>query len=188
MSSLIATSVSGLVEAVRQVTRRPSNWPEAADRVAGVLDRRLPSGAEVLAGLTTDPLTGVPGQDPARVRSQVLHVEPDGSFSVVALILRPGQETEIHDHVTWCAVAMIQGLEREERFVLEEPGNGTPGRLRSAGLSLSRPGEICAFAPPGDIHRVTNVGSGPSISINVYGTDVARVGSSVRRVYAEPEE
>ena len=38
----------------------------------------------------------------------------------------------------------------------------------------------------GDIHRVRNVGHETAISIHVYGTDVDRIGSSVRRYYDQP--
>jgi 3-mercaptopropionate dioxygenase len=44
-------------------------------------------------------------------------------------------------------------------------------------------GDVSAFVPPGDIHRVRNSGSGVAVSIHVYGTDVTRIGSSVRRFY-----
>jgi predicted metal-dependent enzyme (double-stranded beta helix superfamily) len=40
---------------------------------------------------------------------------------------------------------------------------------------------VSGFAPPGDIHRVRNAGDLTAISIHIYGTDVARIGSSVRR-------
>jgi predicted metal-dependent enzyme (double-stranded beta helix superfamily) len=42
---------------------------------------------------------------------------------------------------------------------------------------------VSGFAPPGDIHRVCNVGDDTAISIHIYGTDVSRIGSSVRRYY-----
>jgi 3-mercaptopropionate dioxygenase len=47
-------------------------------------------------------------------------------------------------------------------------------------------GEVSGFAPPGDIHRVRNHGDQTAISIHVYGTDVSRIGSSVRRCYDLP--
>ena len=56
--------------------------------------------------------------DPAGYCSHLLYAEPDGSFSVTALVWRPGQVTPIHDHVTWCVFGVIQGVEREERFAL----------------------------------------------------------------------
>ena len=39
------------------------------------------------------------------------------------------------------------------------------------------------LAPPGDIHRVRNTADTTAISIHIYGTDVTRTGSSVRRYY-----
>ena len=45
---------------------------------------------------------------------------------------------------------------------------------------------MTGFAPPGDIHRVRNGGTESTISLHVYGADIARLGSSVRRVYELP--
>jgi 3-mercaptopropionate dioxygenase len=47
-------------------------------------------------------------------------------------------------------------------------------------------GDVSGFAPPGDIHRVRNSGEDTAISIHIYGTDVSRIGSSVRRYYDQP--
>jgi predicted metal-dependent enzyme (double-stranded beta helix superfamily) len=110
----------------------------------------------------------------------VLHIEPDGTFSIVALVWRPGQVTPIHDHVTWCVFGVIQGVEYEELFTLDE----ARACLIEAGASET--GEVSGFAPPGDIHRVRNAGDRTAISIHIYGTDVSRIGSSVRRYYNLP--
>jgi 3-mercaptopropionate dioxygenase len=45
---------------------------------------------------------------------------------------------------------------------------------------------VSGFAPPGDIHRGHNVGRQTAISVHIYGTDVSRIGSSVRRYYDLP--
>ena len=52
--------------------------------------------------------------------------------------------------------------------------------------STNSAGDVSGFAPPGDIHRVRNVGEETAISIHIYGTDVSRIGSSVRRYYDLP--
>ena len=107
-----------------------------------------------------------------------LHVEPDGCFSVAAFVARPGQDTRIHDHVTWCVAGVVQGAELEERFVVEGDG------VRAVGSQRNEVGAVTAFAPPGDLHRVTSVGDVPAISIHVYGVDLTRVGTSVRRYWS----
>ena len=57
---------------------------------------------------------------------------------------------------------------------------------RTGGRDANRTGDVGGFAPPGDIHRVRNAGRDTAISIHVYGTDVSRPGSCVRRVYDQP--
>ena len=47
-------------------------------------------------------------------------------------------------------------------------------------------GAVSGFAPPGDIHRVRNTGDTVAISMHVYGADISRLGSSIRREYALP--
>jgi predicted metal-dependent enzyme (double-stranded beta helix superfamily) len=77
---------------------------------------------------------------------------------------------------------VIQGIEYEELYTLDEER----GCLVEAGTDVNRLGGVSGFAPPGDIHRVRNVGERTAISIHVYGTDVSRIGSSVRRTYDQP--
>lgn len=93
----------------------------------------------------------------------MLHSEPDDTFSIVALVWRPGQETPIHDHVTWCVFGVVQGVEHEELFTLDE-GQDV---LIEAGTSTNGAGDVSGFAPPGDIHRVRNAGDETAISIHV---------------------
>jgi 3-mercaptopropionate dioxygenase len=168
------TELGELVRGIRTVVGRHADWGETARLVAAVLERHLP-GPDVLR---LDQRQG----EAARYRSHVLHSEPDGSFSIVALVWRPGQMTRVHDHVTWCVFGVVQGNEFEEVFTLHETGTS----LLPAGTSVSSAGDVTGFAPPGDIHRVRNIGREVAISIHVYGTDVTRIGSSVRRYYDLP--
>jgi predicted metal-dependent enzyme (double-stranded beta helix superfamily) len=50
----------------------------------------------------------------------------------------------------------------------------------------NKAGDVSAFAPPGDIHRITNPSTGMVIQLHVYGTDISRLGTSIRRVYDLP--
>ena len=163
-----------LVASVRAAVAIQADWRQTARLVSGQLRRHLPSPAV----LTEEQRRG----DPETYRSHPLYIEPDGSFSIVALVWRPGQVTPIHDHVTWCVFGVIQGIEYEELFALDEQR----GCLVPAGESANETGEVSGFAPPGDIHRVRNAGDTTAISIHVYGTDVSRIGSSVRRAYDLP--
>jgi 3-mercaptopropionate dioxygenase len=171
---IVSTGLGELVTAVRSVVDRRADWRETARLVARELEYHLPS----VDVLTPEERSG----DAEGYCSYSLHTEPDGSFSVVALVWQPGQVTPIHDHVTWCVFGVIQGVECEELFTLDEER----GCLVEAGTRVNVVGGVSGFAPPGDIHRVRNVGADTAISIHVYGTDVTRIGSSVRRNYEQP--
>jgi predicted metal-dependent enzyme (double-stranded beta helix superfamily) len=158
--------LSPLVAGIRTAVERHADWADTAQLVTNQLRRHLPT-PDVLTA--TQRLGSADGY-----RSHTLHVESDGSFSIVALVWRPGQLTRIHDHITWCAFAVIQGVEHEELFDAD---------LNVIGESDNHVGDVSGFAPPGDIHRVHNTADTTAISIHVYGTDVTRIGSSARRYY-----
>lgn len=112
----------------------------------------------------------------------VLHVEEDGSFSVVSLVWLSGQDTPIHDHVSWCVPAVHEGREEEIHYQLTD-GAETGRQLLPVGTQINEQGDVTALTPPGDIHRVRNPGPGKAVSIHVYGADISQLGSSIRRTY-----
>src|SRR3954469_6115667 len=110
----------------------------------------------------------------------LLHVSSCRRLSIVALVWLPGQRTPIHDHVAWCIVGVYEGRERETRFrAVEADGQRW---LEQAGSvdALAGQGEVIVPSQE-DIHAVTAVGAGPTISIHVYGADIERLGSSIYR-------
>ena len=160
-------AIAELADAVRQAIGVRADWAHTAQLVAAALRAHLP-GPGIL---TPDQRRG----DPDRTAGHVLHAEPDGTFSILGLVWRPGQSTRIHDHITWCVVGVLAGTEHEELF---------DEALNPIGERDSQPGEVSGFAPPGDIHRIRNHASEIAISLHIYGTDITRVGSSARRYYS----
>lgn len=115
--------------------------------------------------------------DAHRYCQHVLHVDPCGRFSVVALVWLPGQETPIHDHVAWCASCVIEGAEHEQRFELADR------TLQPTERRINEPGAVSMLPPGHDIHRVRCVGGSRAVSLHVYGADIARLGSSINITY-----
>lgn len=181
-----------LIDEIREAVAPGGDAAETSRRVTRTLERHLavpdllPAEARVA--------------DPERYRQNIVHVEPDGSFSIVALVWLPGQQTPVHDHISWCVVGVYEGEEAEIRYRVEDAA-GDEVRLADGqmpdpegGLRLVRTAEVTnpngsadGFAPPGDLHRVWNAGEGTAISIHVYGADIRELGSSIRRTYDLPE-
>jgi len=169
------TCPDGLVRAVRAEVRLALGWQKTADRVACALRANLPDPGKLLPARLRQ-------GDPSCYQSHLLYCEPDGSFSVSAMVWLPGQETIIHDHVAWCVTGVLQGREYEEIFALTDDGDA----LRLAARNVNPSGAVSGFAPPGDIHRVRNTGDTVAISMHIYGADISRLGNSIRREYTLP--
>ena len=174
-AAVTGTCPDGLVRTVRAEVRRGLGWQDTADSVAAALRANLPDPAGIL------PVSLRRG-DPAGYQSHLLYAEPDGSFSISAMVWMPGQQTMIHDHVAWCVTGVLQGREYEEVFALADGGRA----LRLAARNVNPAGAVSGFAPPGDIHRVRNTGDTVAISMHVYGADISRLGNSIRREYTLP--
>jgi len=173
--AVTGTCPDGLVRAIRAEVRRGLGWQDTADRVTAALRASLPDPAAVLPA-------SLRRGDPTGYQSHLLYAEPDGSFSISAMVWMPGQQTMIHDHVAWCVTGVLQGREYEEVFALADGGRV----LMLAARNVNPAGAVSGFAPPGDIHRVRNTGDTVAISMHVYGADISRLGNSIRREYTLP--
>jgi len=171
-TEVVGTCPASLAAAIRREVWSGGSWEDTANRVAAALRRHMP-GPELLP---PEQLAG----DPEGYQTHLVHAEEDGSFSIVVMVWRPGQATPVHDHLTWCVTGVLQGAEYEEIFA--HRGNS----LEVVARNRNPVGTVSGFAPPGDIHQVRNCGTGIAVSMHVYGTDITRVGSSVRRVYDLP--
>ena len=121
-----------LIDAIRREVRRGAGWGRTAELVADALRRDLPDTSI----LTADQLRG----DPSCYQTHLVHAEADGSFSIAVMVWLPGQQTTIHDHVTWCVTGVIQGAEYEEIFDTS---------LSVVARNRNEPGTVSGFAPPG---------------------------------------
>jgi 3-mercaptopropionate dioxygenase len=173
LPTVTGTCPGPLAAAVRRAVRSGGSWQQTADRVVAALRGQLPGPGQLLS---TAQLAG----DPSGYQTHLVHDEPDGSFSIVVMVWLPGQETPVHDHLSWCCTAVLQGTEYEEVYAVRGD------HLEVIARNANPAGTVVGFAPPGDVHRVRNIGGTVAVSMHVYGTDIARVGSSVRRVYDLP--
>ncbi|NUR89533.1 MAG: cysteine dioxygenase family protein [Nonomuraea sp.] len=170
METLVRPGLDELVDGISEITARKLSLRETAFAVADLLRAGLP-GLDILTEQERE------GSAESYV-SKPLYACDD--FSIVSVVWRPGQGTVIHDHVSWCAFGILSGIEYETLY----RDMGT--HLVEIGRAANHPGEVSGFAPPGDIHSVVNTSTEVGVSLHVYGANVAKLGSSVRRVYDLP--
>ncbi|NUR57979.1 MAG: cysteine dioxygenase family protein [Catenulispora sp.] len=161
-----------LIEQIRRCTAAESDPAATARLVAGVLIALRPTAYLLTA-------TEREGSADGYVR-HTLHTEP--TFSISAVVWRPGQITEIHDHLVWCSFLVLQGVETENIFGFDGVGVGDDRRLVQVGRRRRPAGSVSGVAPPDDIHQVHNTGDETAITLHVYGADLSQ-GTSVRRIY-----
>ena len=100
----------------------------------------------------------------------LLHRAGDGSLSLFSLVVPPGSETPIHDHLAWGLVGLYRGTQDEEIYA---EGNGALELVERRSL---RPGDFYVLIPPrDDIHRVRTTSAETSVSIHLLTNDTGCV-------------
>ena len=100
----------------------------------------------------------------------LLYRAADRSLSLFSLVVPPGSETPIHDHLAWGLVGLYRGTQHEEIFAL---GDGTLWLVEQRALA---PGDFYALLPPrDDIHRVRTTSDETSVSIHLLTNDTGCV-------------
>jgi predicted metal-dependent enzyme (double-stranded beta helix superfamily) len=102
----------------------------------------------------------------------------DGSLSLFSLVVPPGSQTPVHDHLAWGLVGLYRGTQDEEIY---RPRDGALELVERRSLA---PGDFYALIPPrDDIHRVRTTSAETSVSIHLLTNDT---GCVWRHAY-EPE-
>jgi predicted metal-dependent enzyme (double-stranded beta helix superfamily) len=117
-------------------------------------------------------------------RTNIVHTAADGSFSLVALVWLPGQQTPIHSHLSWCVVGVYEGEELETSY--RRTGRLGDASVAAVGTQRFRRGDVSWLSGGSDIHRVENGGDGLAVSLHVYGLDYARHSTSIFERFDEP--
>ena len=96
----------------------------------------------------------------------LLYRAGDGSLSLFSLVVPPGAQTPIHDHLAWGLVGLYRGTQDEEIYAVGE------GELELVERRSLGPGDFYALVPPADdIHRVRTTSAESSVSIHLLTND-----------------
>jgi len=100
----------------------------------------------------------------------LLYRAEDGSLSLFSLVVPPGSETPIHDHLAWGLVGLYRGSQDEEIYGRQD------GVLELVERRSLRPGDFYVLLPPqDDIHRVRTTSAETSVSIHLLTNDTGCV-------------
>jgi predicted metal-dependent enzyme (double-stranded beta helix superfamily) len=101
----------------------------------------------------------------------------DRSLTVFSLVIPPGSQTPVHDHLAWGLIGLYQGNQEETVYRRVDHGDAEGhAELEVVEERSLQPGDIYRLLPPdGDIHAVKTISQIPSVSIHVLGNDTGCV-------------
>jgi len=139
---------------------------------------------QALDAVTTERLVGQILAMPYSAQSytrHVLHADPAGMFTVVALRWDLNQASPVHAHYTWCAFRVLRGALTESHFEWDRSAEQAYLFNRTARIAGQ---SVCGHGGMDFIHRLGNEQAQSAVSIHVYGIDSARISSHVNRKLA----
>ena len=102
----------------------------------------------------------------------LLYRAGDGGLAFSALVLPPGGQTPVHDHLAWGLVGLYRGEQTEEVFARRDDGAREGyAHLEVAERNSLRPGDFYELLPSNDIHRVQTTSHITSVSLHLLGND-----------------
>jgi 3-mercaptopropionate dioxygenase len=106
-----------------------------------------------------------------------LYRAEDGSLCLFSLVIPPGAQTPIHDHLAWGLIGVYRGVQDETVYRRIDDGRDeAKAQLEVARRQTVKPGDFYTLLPPlDDIHYVKTVSDTPSISIHLLANDTACV-------------
>ena len=108
---------------------------------------------------------------PDRYARRLVHDDPQGRYTVLAMVWGKGQQTPLHDHAgIWCVECVYRGRIRVTSFGVRggDPETGVVQFEQEKEVHAG-PGEAGALIPPFEYHVLANDSDTPSVTIHVYG-------------------
>jgi len=102
----------------------------------------------------------------------LVHQDPQGRFSIIALVWGPFQETAVHDHLSWCVMGVLEETCLALDYTRNDDGSDPSyADLSLASAQLAPPGTVVGLTPPpnSNIHRISNAGRKPALTLHTYG-------------------
>jgi DNA-binding GntR family transcriptional regulator/predicted metal-dependent enzyme (double-stranded beta helix superfamily) len=193
LEALLSTAHQGEIDIRQGVPTESKSVQRFAEQVSSLIAESSPADlpfrvAESLAALLRNPQLLDPEQlesSPHSYRRHSLHADPEGRFSIEAVVWEAGQGTPVHDQTCWTVIGVYQGELREVCY-RHLDGVAGPPRVVPTGVTHYHKGDV-TYPAPADLHRWDNPAENVSVSIQIYGAVVGTSGNNFGRCYL-PEQ
>lgn len=158
----------GAVRQIRATARDPGEAiGQIRPRFAALLNDR-----GWLPGEFQEPPEGESGMG-RKIGMWLLFRAGDGSLAFSSLVLPPGMQTPVHDHLAWGLVGLYRGEQAEQVFARRDDHHHDEGHAELAVVqeNLLRPGDFYDLLPDNDIHRVRTTSEVTSVSLHLLSND-----------------
>jgi len=159
--------VRGFVGGVKAEIAAASSPAEACDRIRPRFAELLAYPDWLPAQYQADaPESGMGGG----IGQWLLCRAEDGTLSLFSLVVPPGSQTPVHDHLAWGLVGLYRGTQDEEIYARRDDA------LELVERRSLVPGDFYVLLPPrDDIHRVRTTSAETSVSIHLLTNDTGCV-------------
>lgn len=162
---LSSSTTRDLIARLDEATR-PAGVEEITSAVKAALTECIEGGRLRLGEAWTSPLERGYGR-------RLLHRDPEGRYTVIAMIWGSGQGTPIHDHDDkWCVECVYQGTIRVTSYEVCETSDPERVTVEFCGKVDATIGEAGALIPPHDYHVIENREAETAVTIHVYGGEM----------------
>jgi predicted metal-dependent enzyme (double-stranded beta helix superfamily) len=160
-------TVRAFVATVRAAIAAASSPADACDAIRPAFARLLADPDWLAPEYARDaPESGMGGG----IGQWLLFRAGDRSLTLFSLVVPPGAQTPVHDHLAWGLVGLYRGTQDEEIY------DGEPTALTLRERRALVPGDFYALLPPrDDIHRVRTTSPETSVSIHLLTNDTGCV-------------
>lgn len=112
---------------------------------------------------------------PDRYARRLIHRDPAGRFSIVAMAWGPGQFAPVHDHDgSWCVEGVLSGATFSEPYRAIDSRDGR-WRFEPLAREIMRSGDTGAIFPPFEHHVYGNASAhDAALTLHVYGPELLR--------------
>lgn len=112
--------------------------------------------------------------NPERYARRLLHRDPAGRYTVLAMVWNCAQGTPLHDHAgMWCVECVYSGRIRVTSYSIRggDPETGIV-QFQQENVVHAGVGEAGALIPPFEYHVLENAGDQPAVTLHVYGGEM----------------